>query len=74
MTKKQNKPIAVDLDQLLTVQELCEILHCHPVTLCYHRRNNTGLPFMKLGRRVYYRRADVEALLANNFRGVPVAA
>lgn len=71
--KKQNQ-VQVDVTSLLTVEELCDLLHCHPVTLANHRASGTGIPFIKYGRRVYYRRADVEAVLAKHFRGVPVAA
>lgn len=70
---KQKTP-KVDVTALLTVEELCDLLHCHPVTLANQRREGTGFPFIKFGRRVFYRRADVEAVLAQNYRGTPAAA
>lgn len=74
MTAKKQPKVSIDLDNLLTVKELCELLKFHPVTLANQRRDGRGIPFIKLGRKVFYRRADVEAALANNFRGKPLAA
>lgn len=73
-TKNQAGQVSVNLDELMTVKQLCEALHFHPVTLANQRREGRGIPFIKLGRKVFYRRADVEAILAKNFRGTPLAA
>lgn len=48
---------------LMTTQEVATLLRKHPVSLCIDRQKNRSLPFIKLGRRVYYKREDVMAAL-----------
>jgi excisionase family DNA binding protein len=56
---------------LLTVEEAARLIHLKPSTVrdwILKRR----IPFVKLGRRVFIRRSDVEALIENSV--VPAAA
>lgn len=46
---------------LLTPDEVAELLRTSPGTLRYWRHVGIGPPSFKLGRRVKYRRADLEA-------------
>lgn len=54
-----------DFNDLLTPDEAAQLLRVAPATLSQWRttRRNDDLPFIKLGNRVRYRRADVEAFL-----------
>ena len=45
---------------LLTLEEAAELLRTSPATLRWWRHAGTGPKSAKLGRRVVYRRADVE--------------
>jgi excisionase family DNA binding protein len=49
---------------LLTVTEVAQILRTSPSTVRYWRYTSYGPPGIKVGRRVLYRRADVEAFLS----------
>ena len=53
---------------LLTPRETAELLHVRPRTLEDWRSRATGpaLPFVRLGRAVRYRRADVERLIESS--------
>jgi excisionase family DNA binding protein len=51
---------------LLTQQEAAEATRLSPRTLERHRLAGTGPKFVRLGRRVLYRREDVEAWIASN--------
>lgn len=49
---------------LLTTGEAAEYLRLAPVTLeCDRSTRRLGIPFRKLGRRVLYHRADLDAWL-----------
>jgi excisionase family DNA binding protein len=52
--------------QLLTTREVAEMLGFSPATITHWRARppKKALPYLKLGGRVRYRRADVEAYLA----------
>ena len=52
---------------LLTLTEAAELLRTAPETLRYWRHIGTGPASAKLGRRVVYRRADVEAWIEQQF-------
>jgi excisionase family DNA binding protein len=54
--------------EFLTQQEAAEILRLSERTLERHRLSGDGPPFVKLGRRVVYRRADIEAWTRANNR------
>ncbi len=49
------------LTDLLTTTEAATLLELHPVTLKQYRVDNTGPAYQKIGRKVRYRRADLEA-------------
>lgn len=52
----------MDLTNLhLTTEELAERWHVHPRTLANIRTNGGGCPYIKLGKRVLYPLANVEA-------------
>ena len=70
MTKKLT---SVDLDDLMTTKEVAIKLHRHPHSLANDRVKSRNLPFIKYGRRIYYRKSDVEAILAKFYHGNPVA-
>lgn len=50
----------------LTQAEAARTLRLSPRTLERHRLTGTGPKFIKLGRRVLYRRADLDAWTASN--------
>lgn len=49
---------------LLTVEQLAELLHVKPSAIHSqrHRGERPGVFGVKLGRRVFYRRRDIDAL------------
>ena len=56
--------------QTLSNKEAAEILGCTPKTLEVWRcTGRVKVPFCKVGRRVVYRRADLEAFLAEHREG-----
>ena len=50
----------------LTVDHIAALLQRSHRTLETWRRNGNGPPFIRIGRRVVYRRSDIEAWLAKN--------
>ena len=52
---------------LLTLTEAAELLRAAPTTLRYCRSTGTGPASAKIGRRIAYRRADVEAWIEQQF-------
>lgn len=58
----------MDAPLFLTQAEAADLLRMSPRTLERHRLAGTGPKFIKAGRRVLYRRADLEAWAeANTF-------
>lgn len=59
------------MSDLLTQSQVAELLQVSPRTLEDSRSRKTGLqiPYVKLGRAIRYRRADVEALIERNVQG-----
>ncbi len=45
--------------------DVCQILNISKRTL-QHYRDSSVLPFIQIGHKCYYKREDVEALLANS--------
>ncbi len=69
MTTKSLQTLIAERSDLLDAEATAEILDVTPGTLGVWR--STGrycLPFVKIGRKVRYRRADVEAWLAARVR------
>lgn len=69
---KTEKPVTIspdeiNLDELLTTKEAAVILHRSHVAMTCDRMNGKGLPFIKLGRKVYYRKADIREHLASGY-------
>lgn len=50
---------------LLTLTQVLEILHISRMTLYRHLRAG-NLPHVKIGRRVLFRKADVEKFISSN--------
>jgi excisionase family DNA binding protein len=61
-------------DILLTAAETARILRCSLRTLDRERADGRGCPFVRIGGRIRYRRADVEAFVAAHVRGNTVRA
>ena len=53
-------------DGLLTEEQLAQELHVSPRTLQRQRQEGWGIPFIRFGRRVLYRRSDAHAYLAEH--------
>jgi excisionase family DNA binding protein len=51
--------------ELLTVAQVTELLHISRMTLYRHLKARR-LPHVKLGRRVLFRKADVEKFITSN--------
>jgi len=51
------------MDQLLTEQQLAELLGKSPKTLERDRMSGVGIPFIRVGRSIRYRTSDVEKYL-----------
>ncbi len=51
----------------MTLSEAAERLHMPPATLRYWRQQATGPRSFKVGRRIMYREADVEAWLQQQY-------
>jgi predicted DNA-binding transcriptional regulator AlpA len=56
------------MEVFLNQRETAEILRLSERTLERHRLSGEGPPFVKLGRRVVYRRSDIEAWTRANTR------
>lgn len=60
-----NKP-TINLEELLDGQDIMQLLHISPRTLQTLRSNGT-IPHTRLGRKIYYRRQDIENILHDNY-------
>ena len=60
--------------ELMTTAEVAALLRKHPISLCVDRQKNRSLPYIKLGRRVYYKRSDVMAALERGYHTSAVTA
>ena len=60
-----NKP-TINLEELLDDQDIMQLLHISPRTLQTLRSNGT-IPHTRLGRKIYYRRQDIENILRDNY-------
>ncbi|MFY9136615.1 helix-turn-helix domain-containing protein [Zwartia sp.] len=59
-------------EPLLSTIEAAQILHLHPQSLHNDRSKQRRIPFLKIGRKVFYRQSDIEAYLASGFVGAPL--
>jgi predicted DNA-binding transcriptional regulator AlpA len=64
---------ATEPPELLTLPEVAAMTRQSQATLRWLRHDGRGPKSGKLGRRVVYRRADVEAWIAAAFEGPPAA-
>lgn len=55
------------MQELLTTAEAAEILRTVPGTLRYWRHTGTGPRSARIGRRVVYRRVDLDAWIAAQY-------
>ena len=60
-----NKP-TINLEELLDGQDIMQLLYISPRTLQTLRSNGT-IPHTRLGRKIYYRRQDIENILRDNY-------
>ena len=67
LTKSFNQHFAppAQFPDLLHNGDVCRILNISKRTL-QHYRDSSVLPFIQIGHKCYYKREDVEALLANS--------
>ena len=56
------------MEELLTAGETAQLLRCSLRTLDRERADGRGCPFVRIGGRIRYRRADVEAFVAAHVR------
>jgi excisionase family DNA binding protein len=56
-------------ETLLTAAETARLLRCSLRTLDRERADGRGCPFVRIGGRIRYRRADIETFVAANVRG-----
>lgn len=57
----------IQLPRLISREEAAEALGIRPQTLaCWATNRRYGLPFVKIGRRVMYRLADIERFIEAN--------
>jgi excisionase family DNA binding protein len=63
MVKKQDTPTTPPSPALLTTLEAAAYLNIQPATMEQHRWNGRGPRFVKIGRSVRYRQADLDAFL-----------
>jgi hypothetical protein len=57
-------------DDLLTTAEYAEYRRCSPRTVERERETGRGCPYVRLGGRVLYRRADIYRHIEQNVRGL----
>ena len=60
-----NKP-TINLEELLDGQDIMQLMHISPRTLQTLRSNGT-IPHTRLGRKIYYRRQDIENILRDKY-------
>lgn len=58
--------LIINLEELLDGQDIMQLLHISPRTLQTLRSNGT-IPHTRLGRKIYYRRQDIENILRDNY-------
>jgi hypothetical protein len=58
------------LNKLLTQKEYADIRRCSVRTAERERESGDGCPYVRLGRRIYYRREDVERFISAHVRGI----
>ena len=64
-------PLTDRLEDWLDNQDVMQILHISPRTL-QTLRSNGILPFSRIGNKLYYRRQDLQRLLADNYSMIKI--
>ncbi len=59
------------LEDWIDNQDVMQALHISPRTLQTLRSNGT-LPYTRIGRKLYYRRQDIERLLTNHYTMIKI--
>jgi hypothetical protein len=59
------------MTELLTAVETARLLRCSLRTLDRERAEGRGCPFVRMGCRIRYRRADIESFIVAHVRGDP---
>ena len=54
------------INRLFTTKQLADILGFAPKTLSNQRILGTGLPFIKIGNAVRYKKSDIESFIEEN--------
>jgi hypothetical protein len=57
------------MQPLLTSKEYAAVRRCSDRTIERERESGDGCPYVQLGRRIYYRREDVERFINAHVRG-----
>lgn len=60
--------MTIDPSELIPNEEAAELLRQQPATLTAWRNQRRGPCYLKIGRRVFYRRADIAEWLAGQRR------
>jgi len=56
-------------EPLLTAPETAQYLRCSLRTLDRERADGSGIPYVRIGGRIRYRRADIDAFVKAHLRG-----
>lgn len=70
----KSKPLPIDpnaekLGDIVTTKEAARILRCHPMTLNLNRAKPNPIPFIKVGRKVFYTVQDLREVIAAGYHG-----
>lgn len=63
MTSRRSTPATVELDESLTTEDVAALCHTSPGTVHYWRTQGKGPKAYRVGRRLIFRRSDVEEWL-----------
>lgn len=67
------KDLTLSVGEMLTTDQTAAVLGCHYMTLSKQRQEGRGIPYLKVGRKVYYLKTDIEAYLLASRVGNQVA-
>jgi hypothetical protein len=57
------------MQRLITSKEFSDLRRCSERTTQRERERDNGCPYVRIGRRIYYRPEDVEAFISAHVRG-----
>ena len=66
-SKEEVQTDATELEDWLDNQDVMHLLHISPRTLQTLRSNGT-LPYSRINNKIYYRRQDIQQILADNYK------